>query len=73
MSEVGVLRPRILLLVVMKELSCSHENTIIDVGVVMLKLALLQGGEEHCDISLNIMKYPFVDLTAMSLASKVQI
>lgn len=39
----------------------------------MLKLALLQGGEEHCDISLNIMKYPFVDLTAMSLASKVQI
>lgn len=39
----------------------------------MLKLALLQVGEEQCDISLNIMKYPFVNLTAMSVASKVQI
>lgn len=73
MSEMGVLQPRVLLLVLMKELSCSHENTIIDVGAVMLKLSLLQGGEEQCDISLNVMKYPFVDLTAMSVASKVQI
>lgn len=73
MSEVGVLRHRVLLLVLMKELSYSHENTIIDVGAVMLKLALLQGGEKECDISLNIMKYPFVDLTAMSVARKVQI
>lgn len=39
----------------------------------MLKPALLQRGKEQCDISLNIMKYPFVDLTAMSVASKVKI